>query len=65
MPSSKIGQVERALWNSGVKKNGLTATASHLAQATSTAIPLQDWVAKGFFFSSWAMSVSQRSMELI
>lgn len=49
-PPVKLTKWKELCGTQGSRKNGLTATASHLAQATSTAIPLQDWVAKGFFF---------------
>lgn len=40
--------MERSLLNSGVKKKELT-TASHPPQATSDAIPVQNWVTMGLF----------------
>lgn len=40
--------MERSLLNSEVKKEKL-ATASHSPQATSNAIPMQNWVAMGLF----------------
>lgn len=48
MLACESGNMERSLLNSGVKKKEL-ATASHSPQATSNAIPMQNWVAVGLF----------------